>query len=571
VNLEQLIAHLQKITTALSGKQIAGLVTVFVAVVAVVVGSAYWLSVPTYTLLVTDMDAETASSVVSRLQSGKVQYKLSDGGRTVSVPVERADELRLDFASGGLPSAGRIGFEIFDRPAFGTTEFLEQVNYRRALEGELARTISTLAEVSSARVHIAMARDSLFVDRDQPAKASVVLKLRASRPLAAATINGIAGLVSGSVEGLRPESVTILDTQGRPLTRPNDDAAQVSGTMQFERQQQIERDLTNRVVSLLEPVVGMGRVRVNVAAVLDADTIEQTEEVFDPEAVIRSRQTMTDLSASAVPTGGVAGARANLPPAASTAALPDAAGDPEATPPGSTPPAVTANADNSLSGAPAAPRPAGRTSETTNYEVGRVTRHTITPQGRLGRLSVAVILDDERVTSPGADGASAAVSTRSWEAEGLQRIHALVSAAVGLDPGRGDQLIVENIPFDMPEALPEPLAPGMGEQVTTVLKQYGPTALRLTAILGVALFALFGILRPLSRRALGMSTQAALPAAGASARLPTVSEMEGKIEAGQAGPAARLPALTQRVAKLASDEPEQLARIVRGWIAEGER
>src|SRR4029079_12058378 len=168
-----------------------------------------------YSLLVADMDAETASSVVTKLKESKVAYQLGDGGRTISVPAERVDELRLQFASGGLPSAGRIGFEIFDRPALGTTECLEHVNYRRALEGELARTIGTLSEVASARVHIAMAKDSLFVEQEQQAKASVGLKLKANRPLAVATVKGIAGLVAGSVESLRPESVVILDTFGR--------------------------------------------------------------------------------------------------------------------------------------------------------------------------------------------------------------------------------------------------------------------------------------------------------------------------------------------------------------------
>jgi flagellar M-ring protein FliF len=164
VNPEQIFIHLKKLAGALSAKQLLGLGTVFVAVVGVVITSAYWISQPDYALLVADMDSETAAAVVGKLKTSKVQYQLSDGGRSVSVPAERADDLRMQFASGGLPSAGRIGFEIFDKPAFGTTEFLEHVNYRRALEGELARTISTLSEVASARVHITMAKG--FAVRD---------------------------------------------------------------------------------------------------------------------------------------------------------------------------------------------------------------------------------------------------------------------------------------------------------------------------------------------------------------------------------------------------------------------
>ena len=156
MNIDQLFTHIRKLVSTLTAGQVAGLVLVFVAVVGVVASSAYWISQPTYQLLVADMDAETASAVVAKLEDDNVPYQLGSGGRTVSVPAERIDTLRLQLASGGLPSAGRIGFEIFDRPAFGTTEFLEHVNYRRALEGELARTIGTLSEVSSARVHIAM-------------------------------------------------------------------------------------------------------------------------------------------------------------------------------------------------------------------------------------------------------------------------------------------------------------------------------------------------------------------------------------------------------------------------------
>ena len=548
--------------TALSAKQLLGLAAIFVAVVGVVITSALWLSKPDFALLVTDMDSETASAVVSKLKESKISYELSDGGRSVSVPIEKLDELRLQFGSGGLPSAGRMGFEIFDRPAFGTTEFLEHMNYRRALEGELARTISTMSEVASARVHIAMAKDSLFVDQEEPAKASVVLRLKANRPLAPNTVKGIAGLVSASVESLRPESVTILDTFGRFLSRPADDAAGAGGTAQFERQQQIERDLATRVIALLEPAVGTGRVRVNVSAVLNADLEEQTEEVFDPNSVVRSRTTSTETSAAALLAGGVAGARANQPGAAPTGAI--ATGGSAQTSPG-------AGTSNTVAGTnPALP---GRTSEITNYEVNRTTRHTVTGLGQVSRLSVAVIMDDQRVSTKAADGTTA-VTTKAWDQAEVQRLHGLVSAAVGLDTKRGDLLTIENMAFEVPAVEPEPPAPGIGVQIMDGAKQYWPSALRGIGILLVALFALFGILRPLAKRATSVAAAPALPApAVAAARLPTISEMEGQFddEGMNAGSQRRLPVLTKRVAKLASEEPEQLARIVRGWMAEDQR
>lgn len=444
MNIDQLLAHFKKLTSTLSPRQLAGLAAVFVAVVSVVVGSAYWINAPDYVLLVADMDAETANSVVSRLKADEVPYRLEEGGRAVSVPAERVDELRLAFASDGLPSAGRIGFEIFDRTAFGTTEFLEHVNYRRALEGELARTIATISEVSSARVHIAMAKESLFVDRSEPAKASVMLRLKtANRPLSPATVRGIAGLVASSVEGLRPDSVVVLDQHGRPLNKPSDDGDPAGmNAAQMDRQQQIERDLSLKVISLLEPVVGIGRVRVNVAAYLKADSVQETEERWDPNTVVRSRQTTVESGAGLSAVGGVAGARANQPPALSTSnaagPLTDEAGE------------VPAPATRIATGSGP-----GRSTETTNYEVGKLVRTTISPQGQLARLSVAVVLDDERVSAPGPDGAVQA-STRPWESEGLQRIQSIVSAAVGLDAARGDQLTVENIAFDGVIPDPEP-------------------------------------------------------------------------------------------------------------------
>jgi flagellar M-ring protein FliF len=204
VNPDQLFAHFKRLTSTLSTTQLASLAAVFVAVVGVLVGTAYYINTPTYAVLFSDMDSESAAAVVTKLKAAKVEYVLDEGGGSVRVPNGRVDELRLDFSSQGMPSSGRIGFEIFDRTAFGTTEFLEHVNYRRALEGELARTMSTISEVQSARVHIAMAKDSLFAADTQQAKASVVLKLRGKKPLAAQTIAAITGLVASSVEDLRP-------------------------------------------------------------------------------------------------------------------------------------------------------------------------------------------------------------------------------------------------------------------------------------------------------------------------------------------------------------------------------
>ncbi len=257
MNPQQLLARLRAQFGSLTATQLVTLAVAFVAVVGLVSGSAWFISRPTYALLFADMDPESAAEVLAKLDAQKIKYQIDAGGRSIRVPEADVDKLRLEMTAQGLPTSGRIGFEIFDRTAFGATEFQEHVNYRRALEGEIARTISTLSEVASARVHIALAKESLFGAREQPAKASVVLKLRSARPMAPATIQGITNLVAGSVEGLRAEAVVVMDSFGHPLARPpapDDDTP--LGSAETERQQRVEQHLASTVVGLVEPIVG---------------------------------------------------------------------------------------------------------------------------------------------------------------------------------------------------------------------------------------------------------------------------------------------------------------------------
>lgn len=547
MTLDSLLARLRALGRTFTTAQLVSIAAAFVLVVAVVAGGAWWLNTPTYRLLFSDMDAESAAQVASRLRDQKVPYQLTDGGRAILVPESQVDQLRLDFAAQGMPISGRIGFEIFDRTQFGATEFLEQVNFRRALEGELARTIATLSEVAGARVHIAMAKTSLFGQREQPAKASVILKLRHNKPLPPHTVQGIASLVSAAVEGLRPEAVVIVDSFGRPLARPSDDEGEPLGSVQIERQQRFERELAARVVALLEPVVGEGRVRVNVAARLHQDAEDRVEEQWDPNGVVRSRAVTQESGGGAALAQGVAGARANLP---------------GPVPPGSNEPTPPV-----LAQASAAPgEGAVRSSETTNYEVSKVVRHTTRPRGDIARLSVAVLVDDEHVVTKAGQGPPTR-TTRPRDPAELQKISALVASAVGLDPSRGDQLTVENIAFDEP-AVEEPQAPG-------VLERYGEELneiLRVVAvlILGGMAFILLG--RPLVRR---VAVATPVEPAALPAQLPrTIADLEGEIEAQLEAqalskvPDRRLPVLTKRLSAIAQREPEAAARLVRTWLLE---
>jgi flagellar M-ring protein FliF len=554
---QHLFARLRTLFGSFTTGQLVSLGLAFVLVVGIFAGSAMWLNRTNYALLFADMDPETAGEIVTRLKNDNIPYQLDPGGRAVRVPSERVDELRLEMTAQGMPQSGRVGFEIFDRTAFGATEFLEQVNYRRALEGELARTVGTISEVASARVHIAMGKDSLFGE-SRPAKASVVLKLRGSRALSPSTINGIGNLVAASVEGLRPEAVVIVDSFGRPLARPEGDINDPLGAAQLERQQRLEREMAARVVALLEPVVGPERVRVNVAMKLNPQTLEETEERWDPNAVVRSRQTSADLaSTGAAGAGGVAGARGNTPP--------------PAPPPAGTQPAGTPAAGAIAAGGPGS----SRSAETTNYEISRTTRHIIEPPGDVARLSVAVILDDEQVFTKAENG-DMKVTRNARKPEDLQKIQNLVAAAVGLEPDRGDQLTVQNISFDEPP-VDEGTPPTMLEKIAPTVWEGS----RLVAIVVVGLLALMIFVRPLMRRA-GVEVvehKVAMAAAMATPGQPlrTVADLESEIEAQIDAAAAqrlegrRLPVLTKKVAALSAKEPENVAKLLRSWISEPER
>jgi flagellar M-ring protein FliF len=543
--MDKLLEQLKAVTSKFTLTQLVVLATTFVLVVGLVAGSAWWLNRDEYVLLFDDMDADSAAQVVTRLKSMKVPFELDAGGRAIRVRSQSVDELRLDLSSQGMPASGRIGFEIFDRTAFGATEFLEKVNYRRALEGEIARTIATIAEVSSARVHIAMGKDSLFGE-SRPAKASVVLKLRGQRPPATSTIAGISNLVAASVEGLRPEAVVILDSFGRPLARPSEDEGDPQGAAQLERQQRLERDLSTRVIALLEPVVGTERVRVNVALKLNPQTSEETEERYDPNTVVRSRQISSDQANLPGALGQVAGVRSNLPPQPS---------DPKT-------PAVAVPGTGT-----------SRTAETTNYEVSKTTRRVVRPPGEIARLSVAVILDDDQQQKKDKEGASSTVRVARTREE-LQKIHGLVAAAVGFDMMRGDQLTVENVSFDEP--LVEEDAP------SSVFVRFAPQISefsRLATVLLIGLGGFFFVIRPLLRAG-GVSGRAAVVELeqGLEVQRPrTVADMQNEIEAQidaqvaeKASTNLKLPVLTKRVAAITQKEPEQVAKLLRGWIRDAE-
>jgi flagellar M-ring protein FliF len=375
----------------------------------------YFMNRVDYQVLYRDLNPEDAQAIATKLKEDKRDYQVQGNSILVAGPTSDVDKMRLEIAASGLARSGKIGYEIFDKNQFGMTDFTEQVNLQRALEGELARTISSLNEISQARVHLVMPKDSVFEEKKEEAKASVVLRLKKGIELPKASIAGIKGVVAGAVPGLHPYNVSVVDDEGRLL-------AQSAGTTDDGRSEletgiraQLEKEMTTKVVSILEPVLGKGRVHANASIDLDFNTTEQTEETFNPNPqAITSQQKTEERIGSSGMAGGV---------------------------PGSAPASANSSAQNQTSAADRS-----RQSEITNYEVSKMVRHTVQPKGTVRRLSVAVILDNKTVFKQGPDGKFSG-TTQPISAEELDKWRALVQSAIGYNKDRGDTVTVENVPF----------------------------------------------------------------------------------------------------------------------------
>ena len=387
-----------------------------VAVVAVIGGLTYvnhWNDERDFKPLFSGLADEDAGALVAKLHESGVEYRLANNGSTILVPSDKVAEARLQMASAGLPKSGRIGFELFDKANFGASEFTEQVNYHRAIEGELERSVMSIREVETARVHLTLAKDSLYSEARQPAKASVLVKLRHAAALSPQNIAAICQLTASAVPGLAADQVSLVDTNGNLLNRPRpnatgDDAGGSEAALDYRKA--IEQTLQNKIASTLEPLLGPDHFRIGVSADVDLTSGEQSEEVFDPaKSVMVSSQTSSDGPALAS-ASGVPGTASNLPR------------------PTSKPSTSASNYS--------------RHTENISYQTSRLVKHTRLPQGAVKKLSLSVLVDH----SLRWDGAKRIVEAPS--AEKLKVIHDLVAAATGLDPARGDQLVVNAFPFE---------------------------------------------------------------------------------------------------------------------------
>ncbi|WP_449549280.1 flagellar basal-body MS-ring/collar protein FliF [Lelliottia amnigena] len=409
------------------------------AAIAILVAMVLWAKSPDYRTLYSNVSDQDGGAIVTQLTQLNIPYRFADNGGAIEVPADKVHELRLRLAQQGLPKGGAVGFELLDQEKFGISQFSEQINYQRALEGELARTIETLGPVKTARVHLAMPKPSLFVREQKNPSASVTVTLEPGRALDEGQISAVTHLVSSAVAGLPTGNVTVVDQSGHLLTQSNTSSRDLNDA-QLKYANDVEGRIQRRIEAILGPIVGSGNIHAQVTAQINFDNKEQTEEQYSPngdaaQAVMRSRQLNTTEQIGGQNPGGVPGALSNQPAPANNAPI-------------STPPANQQNGQQNgqqnnqqqqttSTAANAGPRNSSR-NETTNYEVDRTIRHTKMNVGDVQRLSVAVVVNYK--TLP--DGKPMPLTT-----DQMKQIEDLTREAMGFTEKRGDSLNVVNSPF----------------------------------------------------------------------------------------------------------------------------
>jgi flagellar M-ring protein FliF len=441
--------------------------------VAVVVGLWLWSRAPDYKVLYSNLSDQDGGSIITALQAANIPYKFSDGGGAILVPSDQVHEMRLRLASQGLPKSGSVGFELMDNEKFGISQFAEQVNYQRALEGELERTIESVSSVKTARVHLAIPKPSVFVRDKEAPSAAVLVNLYPGRMLDEGQVNAITHMVASAVPEMPPRGVTIVDQDGNLLTQPPSGAG--LDATQLKYVQQIEHNTQQRIDAILAPLFGAGNAHSQVSADVNFSQVEQTSENYGPnanpqQAAIRSQQTSTDTEMSQGGASGVPGALSNQPPQPASAPI---------------------NAPNGASGVTTTPI-SDRKDATTNYELDKTVRHVQQAMGNIKRLSVAVVVNYLPVVD--AKGHS---TMQPLTADKLAQVNQLVKDAMGFDAQRGDSVNVVNSAFET-EVDPNANLPWWRTPDMIALAKQLATYLGIGA---VALFLYFVMVKPALRRA----------------------------------------------------------------------
>jgi flagellar M-ring protein FliF len=566
---------MSKILANLTVRQRITIVVVAIAVCAGLYSMVQWRKEGDFRPLFTGLSAEDAAGIVQKLKESGADYRLPESGGSVLVPSARLAELRLTMASIGLPKSGRIGFELFDKVNLGATEFTEHVNYRRALEGELERTVMTLAEVEQARVHLTFPKDSVFLEAQQPAKASVLVKIRPGAHLAPLNVIAICHLVASAVEGLSPDAVSLLDMNGNLLSRPKP-ASSLDGTepsaASLDYRHQIETDLLVKIGATLGPLLGSEKFRAGVSVECDFTGAELSEEIFDPaRSVMLSSQRTEDNTGGAV-ANGVPGTASALPR-----------------------PTSRPNSGSNRT---------TRTTENIAYQSSRSVKKTHLPAGVLRKMSLAILVDQDVTWERDKNGFKRVLVPPPPEK--LKVIHDLVAGITGFSPERGDQLVIETLPFETTLLLEPPASP-YGAAPNRPGTSVGGLALPLDkktlligggVLAGLLVLAIVAFLFGRKRRKMHVSSTVSTPATlqssgvhGPSAALPAPNQVEHQIESqlaerdalqaqmdAQALSSLKLaPVITKKAEVFAkhlrekiSKEPDISVQILRTWIREEE-
>lgn len=516
------------------------------AAVAVIAALWLWGRAPDYGVLYSNLSDRDGGAIIASLQQMNIPYKFAEGGGALLVVANKVPEARLRLAAQGLPKGGTVGFELMDNQKFGTSQFVEQVNYQRALEGELARSINSISAVDSARVHLALPKPSLFVRDQKKPSASVVLTLHQGRSIDEAQISAIVHLISSSVPELSAKSITVVDQAGNLLSAANTGMRGLD-LSQVKYAQEIEQGYIRRIEAILQPIVGANNVHAQVAADIDFSIVENTDEKYRPNqepgsAAIRSQQLSESSQPGAALPGGVPGALSNQPPVNPVAPIVTSATTAQ---PG---------ANGQINNGPGNTRKDG----TTNYELDRSIRHVQQGAGGIKRLSVAVVVNYR--SRPGAAGKPVAQALTATE---LEQIKTLVRETMGFSAERGDSLNVVNSPFASDPVIDTPELPIWRQPDNIALaKAWGQYLL--LGLLGLSLW--FAVLRPLLRKHLQPAT--AVPAgAGDETASTTGAATQVQADAREREEQRHLENI-QYAQEIATNDPHIVAMLMKHWMEE---
>ena len=536
--MNALLGSLQRLKDtflALPGSQKVLYASAALLVAAGLTYTIYFSNQLDYVPLFSRLSEGESGTIVETLKKKKIPYQLSETGNLL-VPREQLYETRMSLAAEGIPRGSGSGFEIFDQQKLGSTEFVQKINYQRALQGELARTINQMNEVMESRVHLALPEESLFLEDRKPPSAAVVLKLQPGARLNQRQTQGIVHLVASAVKGLEEDRVSILSTDGQVIFKKNagDNSLQASGT-QLEYKNQVEENLRQKVQSMLEQVLGTSRVISRVTADLDFNQTSVEQASFDPDsAVVRSHHRKIENSE-----GQEAGPKGN--------------------------PDTAINVESKLAegSSKEQQKKQNRHQETVNYEMNHINRKTVHAPGALKKLSVAVLVDGLYDTKPDAAGQAKSVFV-GRPPEQLKSLEDIVKKAVGYDDARGDQITVSNVPFTAELAPMDEVAPR--NRWLEMLKSNQRFLINVLLLI----FVFFFVIRPIIKRFQQLpKTRPELPSPQRQAALPAGVSPSPNLLSALEGSSDSMPSMRDRVVSFVERDPEKAKEIIRTWLREG--